>query len=373
MYCKTTRKIIALTAMLALMISVATPALAVTKDVSTGLTQDTGSGYNPIVKAKWEANAANRYTDDSISAGAQFIPSGQYQVNKNIAICAVVTDPDGLADLAGVYADVFYPNGIALGTHHVALPNQSGAGCGALMQEDSMTRLDKTVGYNLFCNSVRNLNTNLPTFNVKTPGTEPTMYDYPEICNADGELMKETAAVYCVEKPLSYEDPSGTYPVWAVAQDKAGLNGVLKNSFEYLDLTAFETDFNTVSYGNVKLNTHKIINGDLTYGTANLPTVRNVGNTRLSMQVTENDMGLGKTNGNWNVIYDGRVGSSAAFTNYYPDTLTTLVDPLDLSETDEMDFSIDISKFPPTHEGGSYTGTMMLSAIKAPHLSCVQE
>jgi len=366
---KNAKKLFALTAMLALMMSVVTPAMAVT-NISTGLTQDTGSGTNPVVKAKWEANAADRYTDDDIAAGAQFVPSGQYQVNKNIAICAVVTDADGLADLAGVYADVFYPTNIALGPHHVPLTDQSGLGCGALMQEDSMLRMTKADGYNLFCNSVRNLNNNLPTFNVKV-GT--TLYDYNEICAADGELMKETAAVYCAEKPLSYEDPSGEYIVWAVAQDKAGLNGKLANTFTYKDLTAFQTDFTSVSYGNVKLNTHKIVNGDLTYGTANLPTVRNVGNTRLSMQVVQDDMGLGKTDGIWNVIYDGRVGSSASFTNYYPNVLTTLVDSLDLSETDEMDFSIDISKFPPTHEGNSYTGNMTLSAIKAAHLTCAQE
>lgn len=366
---KTIKKLIAIVTIMAFAVGVAVPVSAQT-NINTGLTQDTGSGANPIVKAKWEANAADRYTDDSIAAGAQFLPSGQYQVNKNIAVCAVVTDPDGLADLAGVYADVFYPTGIALGPHHIPLTDQSGLGCGALMQEDSMQRLTKTDGYNLFCNSVRSSNNNLPTFNIKT-GT--TLYGYDEICAADGELMKETAAVYCAEKPLSYEDPSGTYAVWAVAQDKAGLNGILRNSFDYLDLTAFETDFNAVSYGNVKLNTHKIINGNLAWDSppvgANPATVRNVGNTRLSMKVYQDDMGLGKTNGNWNVLYDGRVGSGAAFTNYYPEVLTTLVDPLDLSEKDEMDFSIDISKFPPTHTG-PYTGTMTLSAVKANHLAC---
>lgn len=338
-------------------------AVAQTGSVTTGLTADTTGGANPIVKAKWEANT-DRYTDDATTAGAQFRPSGQKGVNKTISMCAVVTDPDGLADVLNVYADVFYPENIALGSSHVALPDQSGEGCGALMQEDSLRKLSKTDGIALFCDQVRNNNNNLPTFNEG--------YNYDEICGETGELQKDTAAVYCGVKDISYEDPSGSYKVWAVAQDQNGLQGTLENHFTYLPLTAFETDFNQVLYGNVRLNTHKIISGDKTWDALNQgkASVRNVGNTRLSMKVYQDDMGLGKTDGLWNVKYDARVGSAAAYANYSPEVTKTLADPLDLSELDEMDFSIDVSKFPPTHDGTSYTGTMTLTATSAAHLVC---
>lgn len=334
------------------------PALA-SVNVNTGLTRDTSGGANPIVKAKWEANA-DRYTDASTDAGAQLLPSGQYQVNKTVAMCAIVTDPDGLADIKNVYADVFYPEGVALGASHVALPDQSGEGCGAFMQEDSLTRLDKAEGINLFCNLVRNSNNNLPTFN--------TGYDYDEICATDGELQKDTAAVYCGTKEISYEDPSGDYKVWAIGQDANGLQGILENHFTYLPVTAFQTDFTSVSYGSVRLNTHKIISGNLTWGDGKA-SVRNVGNTRLNMTVWQNDMGLGKTDGLWNVKYDARVGSTASYAVYNPEVTTTLEKSLDLSELNEMDFSIDISKFPPTHVGDSYIGSMTLGATFAPHLT----
>ncbi|MCK5122727.1 MAG: hypothetical protein KAQ87_01060 [Candidatus Pacebacteria bacterium] len=338
---------------------------------NTSLLRDTSGGATPIVKAKWEMNAtrnaAGEYlgTDDATTAGAQFMPSGQYQVNKTITLCAVVTDPDGLADIDAVYADVFYPEGISLGDSHVPLSDQSGLGCGELMQEDTLTRLSLDDGYELFCSKVKNGNNNLPVFN--------TGYDYDEICNVDtGELMKLTAAVYCGDKTISYEDPSGNYKVWAVAQDKVGLQGTLENHFTYLPLTAFEKDFTAVSYGNVKLNTHKIISGDLTWdsGTgANPATVRNVGNTRLSLKVMQDDMDLGKTDDIYNVLYDGRVGSDVSFVNYRPYTYRLLPGPLDLSEKNEIDFSILISKFPPTHDGDCYTGTMTLIAVPAPHLT----
>ncbi len=331
--------------------------------INTGLVRDTSGGAAPIVKAKWEANV-DRYTDASPALGAQLMPSGQYQVNKRIAMCAVVTDPDGLADVLNVYADVFYPEGIALGDSHVALPDQSGLGCGEFMQEDSLARLEKQEGYDLFCGSVRNDNNNLPTFN--------SGYDYDEICAEDGELMKDTAAVYCGTKDISYEDPSGSYKVWAVVQDTNGLQGILENHFEYLPLTAFETDFSAINYGNVRLNIHKIISGDLTWDAMDQggASVRNVGNTRLAMNIWQDDMGLGKTDALWNVKYDARVGSLSPYAVYDPEVTTLLSDELDLSELDEMDFSIDISKFPPTHLGDDYIGTMTLSAVSAPHLIC---
>ncbi len=352
--------------------------------VTTGLTRDTTGGAAPIVKAKWEANATGPegsplpttsfYMDDAVAAGAQFLPSGQYQVNKKIALCSIVTDPDGLSDVTtapgAVYGDVFYPTTpgasplpIELGDSHVALPGQSGLGCAKLMQEDKLTKLSKADGIQLFCNNVRNNNTNLPTFN-----TTPVAYNYDEICSTDGELQKETAAVYCTTKDLSYEDPSGDYAVWAVAQDKVGLQGQLVNKFTYLPVTAFETDFTSVSYGPVRLATHKIISGDLTWGGA--ASVRNVGNTRLSMKVMQDDMGFGVTDGIYNVKYDARVGSFAPFAVYNPYVTKKLADQLDLSELDEMDFSIDVSKFPPTHDGTSYTGTMTLSAVSEAHLVC---
>ncbi len=358
------KKLIVVFAMFAL---VAMPAMAGAStrgtSVSTGLTRDTTGGENPIVKAKWEANI-DRYTDASIDAGAQFMPSGQKDVNKTIAMCAVVTDPDGLADVINVYADVFYPEGIALGQSHVALPDQSGLGCGELMQEDSLRKLTKQAGLDLFCNMVRINNNNLPTFNAD--------YDYDEICATDGELQKETAAVYCGQKDLSYEDPSGDYKVWAVGQDQNGLQGTLENHFTYLPLTAFEADFDRIEYGKVRLNTHKIISGDLTWDALNQgpASVRNVGNTRLQMSVRQDDMEFGMTDGHWNVAYDARVGSFAPFVAYPPERTVFVNDELDLSELDEMDFSIDVSKFPPTHASDVYTGNMILGARFVSHLVC---
>jgi len=90
----------------------------------------------------------------------------------------------------------------------------------------------------------------------------------------------------------------------------------------------------------------------------------------LSMNVRQDDMGFDKIDSVWNVEYDARVGSDALYASYWPEITTKLADSLDLSELDEMDFSIDVTKFPPTHEETIYTGTMTLSATQEDHIPC---
>lgn len=329
-------------------------------------TSNGGSGGDdpPVVKAKWEmdinkdGNGKYMGSDDSVDPGAQFLPSGQFEVGKNIAICAIAADPDGVADINAVYADVFYPIGLSTGPNH----DSEHLGCGRSMGESSLSELTKEDGFNLFCDKIKNSNNNLVVFSGS--------FDYAEICSEDGELMKETANVYCGERILSYEDPSGDYKTLVLAQDRSGLDDRLENQFKYLPLTSFGIDFTNIDYGKVRLNTHKIISGNLTFLEGDgKPTVRNTGNTRLDIGVTQDDMGLGKTNLGWNVLYDGRVGSDASFVSYYPLEQKNLSGPLDLSETNEIDFSIDVSKFI-SDSNDNYSGEMILSAGVLPHLTC---
>ncbi len=365
------KKAIILTMVLS-MVLVSSPAFAVTTgSITTGLTPDTSGGTAPVVHVKWEANT-DRWSDDvmapnSNSAGAQFNPTGVKDLNRRISICEVVSDPDGVTDVNHVYADVFYPVGIAVGDSHYKLDSQTGsegAGCGLLMQEDELSPLSKTDGINLFCNQVRTNNNNLPTF--KSGST------YDTLCAADGMLQKEMAKVYCVEKDLSYEDPAGSYEVKAVVVDRSGKQSSLSNRFTYLPLTAFETDFSNIAYGKVRLETEKIINGDLTWNNpvdSGLASVRNVGNTRMALTVKQDDMNFGKTGLNWNVYYRARVGNMEAdWTQYDPNQEVTLNDDLDLSELDEIDFAIYVKKFPITET--TYSGSMTLGATYVDHLVC---
>lgn len=352
--------------------------------ICTSLTRGTGGGSNPIVKVKWEMKNNFNGQDDSTSAGAQFLAPGVWDAKMNYTVCAIATDPNGAADLAGVYADIYYPVGKAIHDKSPSAdvhPDTFGGvkdygtgGCGAFIEENTLIKLSKAEGYELFCNKIRANNTNLPVFNIG--------YNYNEICNPDGELMKEEAFVYCDSKQLKWEDPAGLYTVKVFAQDRAGNNSTtLQNQFEYLPLTNFEKDFSSVSYGQVMLNTDKKVAGDLAWGN-NVPSIRNLGNTRLYIKIAQDDMGLGQSNGVYNVKFDARVGNN--FNDWSPKynpfklkgspgspsagQYTQLEDILDLSETEEIDFSILVSKWPDAN--ASYSGTMWLNAASAPFRIC---
>lgn len=345
--------------------------------VTTTLTRDEGGGTAPIVKAKWEMNGPYSSllgTDDCGDPGAQFDAPGVWGESMHYSICAIVTDPDGVSDIDGVYTDIYYPSDRAFhpedssnpdqidgGTD--SLPDYGLSGCGEQRgDENRLTKLSKTDGYDLFCNNIRNNNNDLPTF------YDP--YDYNEICDVDGELMKETAYVYCADKELIWEDPAGMYRVKVFALDSAGVfSNEAENRFEYLPLTSYEIDFEGVDYGNVKLNTHKRISGDTTWGTADKPSVRNTGNTRLYLGISQDDMGFGTTDEVYNVKYDARVGNNEEdWKNYYPYVHRWLQDIVDLSEVEEMDFSILVSKFP--NQNSIYSGTMTLDAKFANFREC---
>jgi len=393
------KKVTALILTLALAVTVLGPGTLVAStngSVGTGLERGSGGGSLPIVKAKWEMKGPcldesdtdyvacpgiGEGLDDDSAAGAQFNAPGEWNADMNYTVCAIATDPNGVSDIAGVYADIYYPIDKAFhdktpstDTHRDqdnGTQDEGELGCGAFIEQNTLQQLTKDEGYHLFCEIIHDNNNNLPVF---YPG-----YDYDEICSADGELLKETAYVYCSDKKLIWEDPAGNYKVEVIAQDKAGNSSERReNFFEYVPFTGFEKDFTSVTYGQVMLGTHKRISGDLTFGNnADTPTIRNTGNTRLWMKVAQDDMGLGQSSGVWNVRYDARVGNNEAdWSNYNPfgykgespGTYRKLEDILDLSEVEEMDFSILVQKWPDAET--SYNGTMWLRATAAPSRIC---
>ena len=394
------KKVIAIYTILATICWIVSPALTFADDVfSTGLLRGTGGGTAPMIMAKWEMNGPSWQgtqfvgigTDDSTAVHSQFDAAGEYQSYMDYSICAIATDSNGASDIFGVYADIYYPTSVAIhdrytpshDLHPDATPwtSTSGSadlgkeGCGAFIEQNTLLKLSKTDGYNLFCNNIRNVyNNNLPWF--FNGGS------YETLCATDGLLQKEEAYVYCDDKHLWYEDPAGLYKVQVIAQDIAGnSSAVAENTFEYLPGTIVAADFTNVAYGEVLLNTEKKISGDLNFTTATRPTLRNLGNTRALISIAQDDMGLGQTSGNWNVTYNARVGNSEydwlisrylpfrykADTTTLPD-YTQLEDVLDLSEDEELDLSIKVTKWPDANT--SYSGSMWIDVDAATFRVC---
>jgi len=372
------KKLLATYLALAIAVWLVAPALTLANGtIGTELKKDSSGGNPPNVLVSWIArgddvndnanpvpytNDTDYYRDDSTAQYTQIRPSGIKDLHTNIAMCTIVESEYGIPYIDGVYADVFYPE-VQLGEHHVPLENQSGAGCGLFMQQDRLLKLTEQEGIDLFCNNVRFSNDNLPKWQ---PELESDGYNI--LCGSTGKLRKGEAAVYCGTKTISYEDPAGEYNVRIMAQDMNSGTGIQDHGFYYTEMTSYKVDFDKIDYGPVKLNINKIVSGDLDFGSEKA-TIRNEGNVRLKISVNQDDMQLGQTSGSWNVSYGARIGHEVGFTTYEPGDTRWINDELDLSEVNEMDFSVLVNKFP-YPVPNKFIGTMILGAKKANFTSC---
>lgn len=388
-----------------------------TESVGTSLTRGTGSGsLAPVIKAKWEMKdhvifgtdgtvtnlAQLGHDDDEIAPYTQIAPSGIYLDEVEYSVCAVVTD-QGVenSNISSVAArEIYYPDGIAFHANPAFPDAVNGGpaagsvtpqgepasgydigleGCGTDMtgaDEVGFTRLTKEDGYALFCENIKEGNTNLPWFYATPTGAT---YDYNEICAPDGELMENHAFVYCGNTSLYYEDPAGDYEVVVKAQTKDGQTDVESNILEYLPMQSFDVDFHDgINYGKIVTTGQWYgagdgitASGDKTFGSVR-PTLRNLGNVRLYIGVQQDDMKFGTTNGTPNIKYRARIGNNDAdWFEYYPNytgNIAWLEDILDLSEDEKIDFNVKISQWPSAET--AWSGNMILTSQQAEFRHC---
>ena len=368
-----------------------------TGGLNTGLDRGEGGADTPIVKAKWEMKGAYEQlsgADDRTTPGAQFEAPGVWGATMQYSICAIVDDRAGSAPIDGVYTDIYYPTDRAFHPENPLSPDQINGGGGTILtpaapfdyglsgcnaqrgDENELHKLDKMVGYGLFCENIKNNNPLLPSFYLNPLTPDPAdFFDYNDICAPDGQLMEERAYVYCANKELIWEDPAGDYKVEVFALSTYGqFSNLAVNHYEYLPWTSYEVDFTSVDYGTVLLNVEKKVIGDLTYEPpcSDRPTVRNTGNTRLNMGVEQDDMGMGTTDGVYNVSYRARVGNEELdWKSYVPYEHVWLEDVLDLSEVEKMDFNITVTKFP--NPDLHWIGTMTLNARSTAFRQCLRD
>jgi hypothetical protein len=331
-----------------LVVAIAVPAFA--NGGTTDVTVTAGGGSPPIVKCKWETP-----DDGDTGSGTQVLPSGTYQVYKEVHFWAVVTDPEGTGTVQTVYADVWHPEG---------------------------PPLDGSFKYQLKLNLVPDKSSAMAEFEwAYNAGLVTFGYDYINQCDFTyeevvHELEQCLADFYHGQQKLHYHQPAGSYKVEAYAYDKNNNPSEhLENHFDYVPVTACEFDFQSVDYGSIDVCYNKWVGGNLTFGDG-IPTVRNIGNTNLRVQVAQDDMGFGKTEPDWNVEYDARLGAYGVHANYLPYKfkgdpdpdpipMTTLEDVLELCNTEKLDFSIHVIKADP----GQYSGCMVLACEFAPFVS----
>jgi len=313
----------------------------VTQDVTTHVNvaggTDDPSNHAPVIKAKWEYDL-DHGEDAAPDTGLQVAPTLHGSVK--VGFYAVVTDDEGVNTVQAVYADVWHPDGQF--KYQIELTPIGFDDYGYYNKVSVLSIWDHVVAehYDI----------------IKFNG-----YSEDDIRE---ELDQELAYIYYGEAYISYCQPGGYYTVGVRAHDNFGAwSDYLYNTFWYIPTAAVEIDFTDVYYGNAVICEDKWIGGDKDMSTSDKPTVRNIGNTPVYLTVWQDDMGFSKTDGEWNVMFDARLGapsdSNTGTGPYQPEVETTIPGTLGLCTEEKLDFSIHVIKgFP----GETYTGTMILTA-----------
>jgi len=348
---------------LVLVLAFSVPVMADVPDVTTSVTVvGDASGSPPIIKAKWEKfshyldSGEKRpdrdmytldymtYDDDPTLAGIQVFPPGQADPQGEIDVeyWAVVTDPQGLADIVFVSADVYHPDG---SPKYEVMMLQACADYLDLkvkqMAIDEMTAADAAgaITYNEI---------------LDTAGT-PTGVFYT-LDDLIFEYEQNEAWIFMGVEWLDYHQPCGTYTVEICAADQGLKKDYKINTFEYVKEASIELDFTTLDFGEVLLSKEVPISGDDDMTTPGKPTVKNLGNCNATVCVHFDDMGLGWRTEDGeqvpNVTYDARLDLFQPVPVINPSEDIQLPGLLPLCNQMKISFSIHVSKAEP----GEFTG-----------------
>ncbi|MCP1716206.1 hypothetical protein J2T58_002082 [Methanocalculus alkaliphilus] len=349
------------TIMVTLLMMFALVAVPVSADtVTTNVTVQSGGGDPPWIMAVWQQDTTPSLEDgdpDHQIPGPQFMPPVTYRGFKRVYNYAVVFDEQGPDTISEVSFQTYNPRGNAqqLGDEEVDINWHVW---------DGRYRY-QNIADNYYAHDDENdkaaaraavkaaYEAGLVTFNGAT---------WEEV---DYKLSQDEAKLFWGGVSHFYNTPGGWLTVKTTAFDiNDNPSDTVESKFYLVPVAGVELDFTTIDYGKIALSQWKPISGDANFGTADRPTVRNIGNTYVSIVIEQDDMGIGQSliNGipRWDVEYGARLGdNSNNWVEYKPYEEATLPNPLPLCNTGKLDFKIHILK---AWSGSTYGGTMIITA-----------
>jgi len=254
------RRLIVLAITIITLLVMTVPAMA----VDTGVTISGGSGDEPLVKCKWETPDA---APADINPPTQIQPPVTYGGTSPVGFWAVVAD-NPITDITIVAVDVYHPAGYPESgsfKFEVILTPYMNALADGIIQEAEATAA-------------------INAFNAAYAAGLVTLHAGVSAQDVRDEMSQGEAWLWSGAYEMSYHQPAGDYRVDAFAIDAGpvSVDSHLLNYFEYVAVTAAQFDFTSINYGNI--TSDGVVSGDTYFGTGG-PTMRNIGNTWLKLQV----------------------------------------------------------------------------------------
>ena len=331
---------------------------------------ETGGGSNfddgaPIIKCKWEYDLQVKVPEPDPCDPCEVCPELRHdacpcipglqvkpRLGKTVKIgyFAIVTDPNGKKHVDRVFADIWHPDKSFKYQIELFPLGVEGDNYNKQLAIDAW-------------NHVKTYHSSLIYYNEPWAMSLEPPFDTPE-SDIDNELKEELAYVYYGERKIDYCQPAGYYYVGVIAHDKLQMwSPYLYNHFWYIPTAAVELDFTEVDYGNVVMSTPNECDGDDDMETEWMPTVKNVGNVPVFLEIWQDAMGFGKTDNKWNVEFQARMNEDGKYTPWYkPEQTVRIPGYLKMCTEDKLDFLIHVLKGYPLPCEEPNTGIMKLFA-----------
>lgn len=266
----------------------------------------------PRLYGMWTQDLSGAMEDgdpDHLSNGAQYLPPCAFGAVKTVNIMVIWSGAESGSGEDVVSAEVYLPNGEILAETQIE-PFTDGSATGIF---------DRAFAAGLLSSG---------------SGKEELR----------AALAEGSAVIGIGNVDLAYHQVPGDYLVRvSLAGAEQESSSSIEGTFGYLPAVYCEYDFESVDYGEIALNTPRIVTGDLSFGTSGAPTVRNVGNVPAIISIVQSDMGLGKSRSDQSpVSYSARLGSGGSEVYYTPDKEVTLPETLDVLQTESLDFTITV-------------------------------
>lgn len=348
--------------------------ITVVATTTTGVVDGTGSGFKAesatstideisqtstisvVMPAQVKTEIAAQWIiDDTGNISGKLVPSGKIGVSSGFKLCGLAKNADG-GDANGIYGQLFYPKNAGFGPDD----SRGRLGCGQMTGPVCKMQKADQATENLFCEAAGSGSI------IWADGSYEA-----GVCTEGG--IDPEYAVYCCDRELAFDDVAGTYQTLVIARNGAdAYSNALPGFFEYEELAAFEVDFGHVYYGKVDENSKTeavSYDGQISSDKA-LPLVRNAGNTRISFDVWQDDMGLGMVDGNYSISYGVRLGVEGAWLNYAPFAWSQVPGVVDIGKSAEISFSTFVLRYPEGDIKRDFTGEMNFEARIVPNYAC---
>ncbi|MCL5024943.1 MAG: hypothetical protein M1531_00370 [Chloroflexi bacterium] len=299
----------------------------------TTTAQITGDGAKPGIKAKWEL-PSHDMSLPGVGIPPVFVPPA-YPNPADVCVWAVVTDTMGIANISGVFFDVWEP----------ATPG-----------EDPPTKFKIQV-------HMVNVTDTVAIEAAKTAAVNSGQMTSAQKTEIDEEILKFEALAYKGCFDYDVHQLSGKYKIVATVTNNQGATGSKTNYIMIDSIVSLAIDFTVVDYGSILPGVDKWKSGDGDFTTVDKPTVWNRGNNPGALNIVSSPM-TGITYTKVITVFDVMLSSlSPTPKTYYASQVVTPDGKLQPCNPTQIDFSIHAPSNAPQD---AYTGTMTITIVEDP-------